>query len=365
MKKAALFFDRSYVDAHFCFTELAKHLVENNFSVDLYHLANPYNPPPVFYDDRIRVFSFPLSKFQKTEFQTKIRFYKDYKYSVVFGTPVKGVWLAYQAAKTQKIPLIYLADEIINPKTKHFAGIDYEKDKKKDIIANKYAAATIALSEKRFQYQKKINVLPDEHKYFVIPNAPAGSAVKLKSNYFRDIFNINDNKPIILFIGSINWKLAKKIFEDTKNFKNKEYHIIFHGRSKNQMGKEKHPFIKISETPLPSYLINYAFSSADIGLALYDKTSVAEAENGETGGKIGTYLKNKLPLIAGNLDVFHTFEEKNVGVFWDGNEDIDKIIKKAISKKDVMTENIPLFFEKNYNYDTFFNPFLTFINEII
>jgi len=365
MKKAALFFDRSYVDAHFCFTELAKHLADSGYIVDLYHLGNPYNPPPVFFNDKIRVFNFPQSKFQKVEFWIKLKLYKDFKYSVVFGTPVKGIWLAYKVAKSQKIPLIYLADEIINPETKFFDGFDYVKDKKKDIKANKYATATIALSERRYLYQKRINSLSDTHKYFVIPNAPAGKSEKLKSNYFRDIFNITDNKPIILFIGSINWKLARKVFEETKNYKDKDYHIIFHGRSKNQMGNEKHPFIKISDTPLPSYLINYAFSSADIALVLYDKSSLAEAENGETGGKIGTYLKNRLPVIAGNLELFKDFEINNVGVFWDGKEDIDTLIKKILSLKTDISKNIPKFYEQNYNYSNYFNLLKSFLNEIV
>ncbi|MBN2894195.1 MAG: hypothetical protein JXL97_20155 [Bacteroidales bacterium] len=365
MKRAALFFDRSYVDAHFCYTELAKHLADDGYMVDLYHLTNPYNSPPVFFDDRIRVFNFPLSKFQKIEFWTKIQFYKDFKYSVAFGTPVKGIWLAYKVAKKQNIPLIYLADEIINPETKHFKGIDYEKDKRKDIKANNYAIATIALSERRYLYQKKVNSLSDTHKYFVIPNAPAGKSEKLKSNYFRDVFNIKDLKPIVLFIGSINWKLAKQIFEDTKEFKNKDYHIIFHGRSKNQMGDEDHPFIKISDTPLPSYLINYAFSSADIALVLYDKSSLAEAENGETGGKIGTYLKNNLPVIAGNLELFKDFESNNVGVFWDGLENIDKIITKTLSEKDKLCKNISSYYEKNYNYSNYFKKLRDFLDEDI
>ena len=362
MKKAALFFDRSYVDAHFCFTELAKHLADSGYLVDLYHLANPYNSPPVFFNDKIRVFNFPESKFQKIEFWAKIKFRKDYKYSVIFGTPIKGIWLAYKVAKNQRIPLIYLADEIFDPKTKFHKNINWKRDKLKDIKANKFATASIALSKKRFFYQKKTNSLPDDHKHFVIPNAPAGKAERLKSNYFRDIFNINDDKPIILFIGTINWKLAKKIFNETKNYKNKDYHIVFHGRTKGLIG-EKHPFIKISDMPLPSNLINFAVSSADIGLVLYDKDVEQEYNNGETGGKIGTYLKNNLPVIAGNLDILYTFEKENVGIFWNGKEDIDKIIKKALLKKEEMIKNIPGYYKKNYNYSYFFESLKKFLNE--
>ncbi len=366
MKKIALLFDRGYVDAHFCFTELAKHLVDNGFLVDLFYIANPYNPAPAFYNDKIRIFSFPLSKFQKFEFWTKVKFYKEHKYCAVFGTPIKGVYLAYKVAKSQKIPLIYLADEVYDPKTKSYSGIDYDKDKKKDIKANKYAKATIALSKEYFDYQKKINNLPNTHKFFIIPNSPAGKAKRLRSNYFRDIFNINDSKPIILFIGTIYWRLAQKIYEETKNYKDKDYHIIFHGRTKGLIGDKKHPFIKTSDTPLPSNLVNYAVSSADIGLVLYDKNNIGEYYSGKTSGKSTSYLKNKIPIIAGNIEFFKDFEEKeNIGIFWNGKDDIDKIITKAISKKEEMSKNIPNFYEKNYDYSKFFKPFNIFLKEII
>ena len=95
-KKIALFFDRTYVDAHYCFTELAKSLSKDGFMVDLYHIANPFNPSPAFYDDNIRVLPFPLNKFQKAEFWYRIFNSKVHQYSAAIGTPVKGAWLAYK-----------------------------------------------------------------------------------------------------------------------------------------------------------------------------------------------------------------------------------------------------------------------------
>ena len=55
------------------------------------------------------------------------------------------------------------------------------------------------------------------------------------------------------------------------------------------MGEDQHPFIKMSRMPIPSTMLNYMVSSADIGLALYDRESIPEKRNAFTGGKIGIY----------------------------------------------------------------------------
>ena len=164
--------------------------------------------------------------------------------------------------------------------------------------------------KKRYIEQKKQNKIDFPHDHLVLPNAPAGNSIKLRSNYFRDIFNIEDRKPILLFAGTLNWNLAKKIYEETKTYGERDYHLIFHARTSGLMGEEVHTFIKISNIPIPGSFLNYALSSADIGLALYDQNSEEEVKNGFTGGKIGSYLKNGLPIIAGSSENLKFFEDK-------------------------------------------------------
>ncbi len=362
MKRIALFFDRPYVDAHFCFTELARNLAERNFQVDLYHIPNPYNLSPGFLNDEIRVKQFPISKTQKLDFFLKALFTDKLKYDAIIGTPINGAVMGARIAKREKIPFFYLADEIFDPLTKYHSIANWEKAKRLDIAANNKAAASIALGEERYKYQKKVNHLPDSLPYFVIPNSPSGEVKKLQSSYFRDIFEIKDSKPIVLFIGTLGWNLAKLIYERTKEYRDKEYHLIFHGRTKGLMGDgNAHPFIKVSGQPLPSTLLNYAVSSADLGLVLYDKTIPQEQNNGWTGGKIGTYFKNGLPVIAGNLEQFKVFEEKNIGTFWDAKVEIDLIIKNTLNKITTLQKNIPDFYAEHYQYETFFDRFYSFL----
>ena len=353
----ALLFDRSYIETQPCYMELPIQLANSGFHVDLYMPMHSNNHLPFFENQAIRILPFPDSSFQKAEYWIKILYAKDRKYKAIIGTPVRGVWVAYKSAAIQKIPYYYFADELLEHLVKGKTETQKNKLIRENYIANKKAIASIVLGEERYIIQKKQNKIDFPHDHIILPNAQAGNAVKLKSNYFRDIFNLEDRKPILLFAGTLNWNLARRIYEEAKNYSDKDYHLVFQSRTLGLMGENNHPFIKISTIPIPSSMMNYAVSSADIGIALYDKESLVETNNGITGGKIGTYLKNGLPIIAGSAENLKLFEEKKVGVYWDGISSFDKIANKGIQNIEICRKFIPSFYRENLQYEFFFENF--------
>ena len=357
MHKIALLFDRSHIDTQHCFMELAIQLAGNGFEVDLYMINTSNNHLPFFENQNIRILPFPESKFQKAEYWSKIIYSKDRKYKAIIATPVMGTWIAYQTARIQKIPYYYFTDELVNHLLADVPEKVRTKLERRNYISNKNAAATIALDEERYIVQKKINKIDYPHDHIVLPNAQSGDVVRLRSHYFRDIFNIEDRKPILLFAGTLNWNLARKIYEETKTYSERDYHIVFQSRTVGLMREEVHPFIKMSTIPIPSAMMNYAVSSADIGLALYDKESVHETNNGIAGGKIGTYLKNGLPVIAGSAYNLKIFEQENVGTYWDGEKPFDQIAIHAIRNISANREQIPGYYKKHLQYELFFERF--------
>jgi hypothetical protein len=356
-QRIALLFNRAYIDTQPSFMEIPTQLAASGFQVDLYMLMKSNNHMPFFENQSIRVLPFPDSAFQKVEYWSKILYAQDRKYKAIIGMPIQGAWVAYKTASIQKIPYYYFADELLEHLIKGYIGTARNKLIRENYIANKKAAASLTLGDERFNIQKEQNKITYNHTHFVLPNAQAGPAVKLRSNYFRDVFNIEDRKPIFLFAGTLNWNLAKKVFEETKSYSEKEYHLIFQSRTLGLMGEEDHPFIKMSKTPIPFAMMNYAVSSADIGLALYDKESSHETNNGLTGGKIGTYLKNMLPLIAGSADNLKIFEEEKVGDYWDGKTSFDQIATQAIRNINLHTEHIPDYYKKHLQFEIFFERF--------
>jgi hypothetical protein len=354
MKKIALLFDRTYIDAHHCFRELAIHLAEMGLGVDLYSLSNSFNYKPFFENTNIQLIDFPRSKFERIEYWWKIMYSRERKYQAIIATPIWGSWLAYNTARVQRIPYYYFADELLDQILSNNPEADRNRLKRRNYISNRKAVATIALGEDRWVVQKQFNEIDYPQHHIIIPNSPAGPTVRLKSNYFRDIFNIEDRKPILLFAGTLNWSLAKRLYEETKSYTDRPYHLVFHARTLGLMGEENHPFIKISKLPIPAAMMNYAVSSADLGLALYDQDSPAETNNAFTGGKIGTYLKNELPLIAGTAENLKFFEKENVALFWDGKIGFDEIALRAIESSPSLRPHIKGFYEKHLKYENFF-----------
>jgi len=365
MPKIALLFDRSYIETQHCYMEPAIQFANNGFQVDFYMVNNPYNTQPFFQNNNIRILPFPESAFQKMEYWSKIIYSSHHKYSAIIGTPVAGAWISYRTARLQKIPFYYFADELLSHMLSIYPEAQRRTLEKRNYIANKKAVATIALGEERYQVQKEQNRIDYPHEHIVLPNAPSGNAVRIRSNYFRDIFNIDDRKPLILFAGTLNWTLAKKIYEETKTYGERDYHLVFQTRTTGLMGENDHPFIKISTNPVPSAMLNYAFSSADIGLALYDKNSVHETNNGFTGGKIGSYLKNELPLLIGSAENLKAFAEQGVGTYWDGETDFDKVAADAIRDRDAHRRNIPEFFKHSLQYEVHFAKLLEHVKKSI
>ncbi len=353
LERISLLIDRAYIDTQPCYMELPIQLANSGFQVDLYMPMHSNNHLPFFENQAIRLLPFPDSIFQRAEYWSKILYAKDRRYKAIIGTPVRGIWIAYKTAAIQKIPFYYFADELLEHLVRK-TDVQKKRLTRRNYIGNKKAVATIALGEQRYAVQKEQNKIDFLHEYIVIPNAPAGDSIKLRSNYFRDIFNIEDRKPILLFAGTLNWNLARKIYEETKSYSDRDYHLIFQSRTLGLMGENNHPFIKISAVPIPSSIMNYAVSSADIGLALYDKESVHETNNGITGGKIGTYLKNGLPVVAGSAENLKRFEEKKVGIYWDAISPFDEIASEAIKNMQTYQEYIPSFYRENLQYEYFF-----------
>ncbi|NUQ20468.1 MAG: hypothetical protein HOQ09_05850 [Gemmatimonadaceae bacterium] len=72
--------------------------------------------------------------------------------------------------------------------------------------------------------------------------------------------------------------------------------------------------MRFARTTLPSSLLDYAVSSAHVGLALYDDQKLNDRLMGTASGKLNLYLKNALPVITTALDCFDFVDSAGIGV---------------------------------------------------
>ncbi len=359
-KRICLFFDRSYVDAHYCFREMAVQFLENEWEVDLYVSFDTTHMVPTFNSGHVRIFFIDHSKRGLSKLLLKIGLGR---YQAIVATPQ---WALYWAAKIGRfcgIPVVCLSDEVYAWNKKNWSiaqkiSRGQAKWKKREAWAHRQCVMTVALGEERFQLVKNENQLSDDHSYVIVPNAPAGRANKLASSYYREILGISKEKVVLLHSGGLGWTLLRPLIQVSDQWGG-ELTLALQGRFKDtrDLGLPKEN-VKLSSIVLPSELMKYATSSADIGLLLYNRDHAEEARNGNTAGKLGLYLSCGLPVICCNLDVFRWVDKEKCGVWISHVSEIQEAVRKIMNSYETYQKNAIRIFNDQYEYTKHFDIFL-------
>ena len=366
-KKVCLFFDRSYIDAHYCFREMANQFLENGWAVDLYMSFGVSHGVPYFDSGKIHIFFIDHSRWELLKLFTKII---REKYGVIVATPQWALYWAVRSSFFSRTPVVCLSDEVYtwDPKTWSAAQKKIStplKWKKREAWAHRRCLLTVALGEKRFELVQKENRLPKDHPYVIVPNAPAGRGQKLLSAYYRETLSIPASSPILLHSGGMEWSFIPPLMQTARQW-GEEFSIVIQTRIK--AGADSFaaaPNVKFSQALLPADLMRYATSSPDIGLMLYDRDYPAEARNGNTAGKLGLYLSCGLPVICCNLADLRWVEAETCGVWVPRVEDIPGAARKIMANYGNYSRNALRVFEEKFEYSKHFKVFFEKLNELV
>jgi hypothetical protein len=358
--RVALVFDRPYVDAHPCFREMVVHFAAHGWTVDLFMLQSPAHPLPRFESDRIRIL--PLEKSLSGLLKLIARLSVPWRYAAVVATPQWPLYWAVRARRWGRYSVTCLSDEIytwdeaITPSQK--------KWKAREARAHRAADLTVSLSETRMRQVAQENRLPADHPYVVIPNAPSGRAWRAHSTYYRDRFSIPATQGILVHSGTLYWKLASQLARFAANW-SEPWAVVFQGRFTGaNMEPVPGPAIHYEQRVLPAGEMHDATSSADIGLALYDRTDPQERRNGETPGKLGLYLSCALPVICGNIDSLRWVADEKCGEWVADIREIPAAAARIAADYESYSRNAARVFHERFEYGAHFEPFLTKLCEV-
>lgn len=366
-KKVCLFFDRSYVDAHYCFREMAEQFAKNGWTADIYMSFGPSHGVPHFNSPDIRVFFIDHSKLGLLKLLARIAVGK---YSVIVATPQWALYWAARLSQFSKVPVVCLSDEVYtwDPKTWSAAQKSISnalKWKKREAWAHQRCVMTVALGENRFRLAQKENALPENHPYVIVPNAPAGPGQKLPSVYYRQMLDIPSSSAILLHSGGMGWVFIPSLLQEAGRW-GEEFLVVIQARLKGSTDRfTETKNVRFSQSLLPADQMREATSSADIGLMLYSQQDPAEARNGNTAGKLGLYLSCGLPVICCDLDELKWVEEKACGVWASKIEGIPGAARKIMADYAGYSRNALKVFNESFEYSKHFKVFFKKLNEII
>lgn len=363
--RIALVFDRAYVDAQFCFREMVTHLCDHDWEVDLYIPFSPWHPVPAFNHDRLKIHFFDHSYPGLLRLLSRLNRIGSKKYDAIIATPQWALYWSARVGQLRRIPVICLPDECFMEKNGHeteqgTAMFQSERKwKRREIWAHHRCAFSVATGEWWFlNIIKKTNLLPDQHPYVLLPNAPSGNATSLKNYYYRDVLEIPDDRKILLYSGGMEYSFVRELIEKASSW-SCSWCIVFQDRRSNdRQYPTKAQNIRFSKFVLPAELMRYATSSADIGLMLYNRDVPFESRAGSESGKLGLYLSCGLPIISCNADVLSWIQEEGCGVCVPHLDAIPEAARKIMANYESFRQNARRVFDEKFEYSRFFPHFL-------
>ena len=313
--------------------------------------------------------TFPLNLNKFTKFSEDIL--SKNEYDLIIGVDTVGLWVASNYSLKKNIPLIYWSLELTfmnrgyNPIQKIFKL--YERRR------NRLAVGTIIQDPGRAQCLRKENLLPADHRFFFIPNAPSGAAVTAKNDFLYKRLGIEKSRPIILHIGMIAPEFqTDKIVRASLDWP-LDWALVFHERTKRS---EDHPYIKqlrnagsshlfLSLEPVPYEQLDELVASGTIGLAFYDPAALGQnvQEVGMASGKLNQYLKCGIPVICSDFPSLREVVERHqLGICISHFQDLKNAIAKILGNYQRYRSNALQYYSREIEFGSCFGKFLNFIN---
>jgi hypothetical protein len=342
-----------YVDALACFREPIGYLADAGWHVDLFTTLSPMHPAPFFGRESVRLVPLEMSRGGALTLVKQLVTRRP-KYRAIVTVPQWGLHYCAIAARLGGIVLGCISDEL---RIEGEARSDAERRwKERERRAHAQCAWTMALSTDRADLVRRENRLPDDHPIFVVPNVGRGPARRTRSCYFQDALGLEADARILLHAGSLWWTRAAELAERAAGWTN-DLTVVFQTRFvPSSNGHRDSARVRYAPGVLPSALLDYAVSSASIGLALYDSSNANNRTMGTASGKVGLYMKNLLPVIATHDGGFEWLEREGCGVCVDGPDDIPAAAARIWDGYADYCRRVEAYFNGSMSFEPRFKP---------
>jgi len=309
-RRVAFVVPHPYVDALACFRAPILWLADRGWRVDLYTTLSAEHPAPFFGRDNVTLVPMQQSRRGVVDLLTRLVTAQP-KYRAIVTVPQWALYYCAKAARLVGVPIGCISDELKSDD--EATSGEARRWRARERRAHQQCRWTVALSAERAGFVRRENRLPDSHPVFVVPNAPAGPAVRHASTYFRDRLALGADARILLHAGSLWWPRARELAAVADEW-SADWTVVFQTRLRlGENGFHDTRRVHFAREVLPASLLDYAVSSASIGLALYDESSVNNRLMGTASGKVALYLKNGLPVIVTRAGGFDWIEREGCG----------------------------------------------------
>ena len=358
--RVAFVVEHPYVDALACFREAIKLLADSGWQVDLYTRLTSQHQAPSFERDKVRLIPITVTPRGAVELVAALSIRR---YDAIFTVPQWSLHYALAGAKLRGTPVIYISDEIIAEEELRTPAERARKARERREHAA--CAMTIALSPARAETIRRENQLGADHPIFVVPNSAPAPAVRLRSHYFADTLDLPRDTFVALHAGGLGWRPTEELLRVASAWGEGDPMLVMQGRLHAQVAARRDEGrVRYARTTLPSQLLDYAVSSAHVGLALYDDQKLNDRVMGTASGKLNLYLKNALPVVTTRLDCFDFVERAGIGVRVGAMDEVPAAIARIRGDYDGYMRRARAFYDSTLDFAANFAPVMAALEEM-
>lgn len=297
-------------------------------------------------------------------------------YQYMIGIDPEGLPSAAQFANWLGIPYIFWSLEL------RFMDQANEKSelklKRQEIELSRGAALSIVQDEWRKEALVKENGL-DGSRVLFVPNAPMGTARRIKSSFLREKLNIPAEKKIILCSGTIaTWGMCRELVEAASDLPD-DVVLVMHSRLKRDpplRGYENSVIaaadpkrVIFSFDSVPSAQYPDLVRSADVGVAFYNGVSNSGKPDknmvlmGYSSGKISDYLQNGIPIVVNEcIGPRQLVDTYGCGVWLSNPQNFSKGVRAVFDDFERYSANALRCFDTCLELEKHFQAVITFLD---
>ena len=358
----AFVIEHAYVDALACFREPIKAFAARGAHVDVYTRLTATHPAPAFANPRIRMIPIDITYPGAVALGARLAMHRP-RYAAVLAAPQWGLHWAVRAASFSGAPVGYISDElIVDSELTTSAQRRWKMRERRD---HQRCAFSIALSPDRADFLRGLNRLPGDHPIHVVPNSSPGPAERHQSHFYQELLGIAPNRSVIVHAGGMGWQPAEALATAAASWDDAMPAVVFQGRLPTQMRtRESRGAVWFSPATLPASLLDYAISSAHIGLALYDDRKANDRLMGTASGKLCLYMRNALPVITTRLACFDWVEREGCGVRVRTIDEIPDAARTICADYDRYAEAVREYYARHLDFTQTFEPVIQAVESL-
>jgi len=274
------------------------------------------------------------------------------KYLFIIGYEPSGLLRAGILSRIWRTPYVYHSLEIYE---NHETNI-----KSLEKWFSRRALLSLTQDEIRADILSLLNGL-NRTKVTAAYNSPLGDRIYEKDNYFREKFNISEEKKIVMATGSLLVehsadKIVRSVAKWPENFV-----LILHGwitsspitdagKMTELIRKEmnsKSDRIILSTEILPSGDKYRVFKSVDIGLVFFEPVNLNMKYAAGSAGKLYDFMRTGVPIIAGELPGMRDLLEGNkCGIVVESADNIGEALPEIMKNYSFYSENAHKSYDK-------------------